>query len=115
MMNRFPHYLQHDAIFQVVEEMPEFPGGMKECMKFISQNAQYPVEAHQDGIHGKVWVSCVISDKGDIESPHIYRSVDPLLDAEALRIIQSMPKWKPGKQRGKPVNVMFMFPVAFNL
>jgi TonB family protein len=107
--------VKEKLIFQVVEEMPEFPGGMKECMKFISQNAQYPVEAHQDGIHGKVWVSCVISDKGDIESPHIYRSVDPLLDAEALRVIKSMPKWKPGKQRGKPVNVMFMFPVAFNL
>ena len=107
--------VKEKLIFQVAEEMPEFPGGMKECMKFISQNTQYPVEAHRKGIHGKVLVSCVISDKGDIESPHIYRSVDPLLDAEALRVIKSMPKWKPGKQRGKPVNVMFMFPVAFNL
>ena len=107
--------VKEKLIFQVTEEGPEFPGGMKECLKFIKQNIQYPVEAHRNGIHGKVWVSCVISDKGDIESPHIYRSVDPLLDAEALRVIQSMPKWKPGKQRGKPVNVMFMFPVAFNL
>ena len=102
-------------IFQVVEEMPEFPGGMEECMKFIKQNTLYPIEAYRKGIHGRVLVSCVISDKGDIESPHIYRSVDPLLDAEALRVIQSMPKWKPGKQRGKPVNVKFFFPVAFNL
>ena len=107
--------VKEKLIFQVVEEMPEFPGGMEECMKFIKQNTQYPLEAHRKGIHGRVLVSCVISDKGDIESPHIYRSVDPLLDAEALRVIQSMPKWKPGKQRGKPVNVMFMFPVAFNL
>lgn len=107
--------VKEKLIFQVTEEGPEFPGGMKECMKFISQNTKYPIEAHRKGIHGRVLVSCVISDKGDIESPHIYRSVDPLLDAEALRVIKSMPKWKPGKQRGKPVNVMFMFPVAFNL
>lgn len=107
--------VKEKLIFQVAEEMPEFPGGMEECMKFISQNTQYPLEAHRKGIHGRVLVSGVISDKGDIESPRIYRSVDPLLDAEALRVIQTMPKWKPGKQRGKPVNVMFMFPVAFNL
>ena len=100
-------------IFQVVEEMPEFPGGMEECMKFIKQNTQYPIEAHRKGIHGKVLVSGVISDKGDIESPYIYRSVDPLLDAEALRVVKSLPKWKPGKQRGKEVNVMFMLPVEF--
>ena len=107
--------VKEKLIFQVAEEMPEFPGGMEECMKFIKQNTLYPIEAYRKGIHGRVLVSCVISDKGDIESPHIYRSVNPLLDAEALRVIQSMPKWKPGKQRGKPVNVMFMFPVAFNL
>ena len=107
--------VKEKLIFRVTEEGPEFPGGMEECMKFIKQNTQYPIEAYRKGIHGRVLVSCVISDKGDIESPHIYRSVDPLLDAEALRVIQSMPKWKPGKQRGKPVNVMFMFPVAFNL
>lgn len=110
-----PASVKEKLIFQVTEEGPEFPGGMKECMKFIKQNTLYPIEAYRKGIHGKVLVSCVISDKGDIESPHIYRSVDPLLDAEALRVIKSMPKWKPGKQRGKPVNVMFMFPVAFNL
>ena len=107
--------VKEKLIFQVVEEAPEFPGGMEECMKFIKQNTLYPIEAYRKGIHGRVLVSGVISDKGDIESPRIYRSVDPLLDAEALRVIQSMPKWKPGKQRGKPVNVMFMFPVAFNL
>ena len=107
--------VKEKLIFQVAEEMPEFPGGMEECMKYIKQNTLYPIEAYRKGIHGKVLVSGVISDKGDIESPHIYRSIDPLLDAEALRVIKSMPKWKPGKQRGKPVNVMFMFPVAFNL
>ena len=107
--------VKEKLIFQVAEEMPEFPGGMEECMKFISQNTQYPLEAHRKGIYGRVLVSGIISDKGDIESPRIFRSVDPLLDAEALRVILSMPKWKPGKQRGKPVNVMFMFPVAFNL
>ena len=88
---------------------------MKECMKFINQNTRYPIEAHRNGIHGKVLVGCIITDNGDIESPRIYRSVDPLLDAEALRVIQSMPKWKPGKRKGKAVNVRFILPVIFKI
>ena len=107
--------VKEKLIFQVVEEMPEFPGGMEECLKFINQNTRYPIEAHRNGIHGRVWVSCVISEKGDIESPHIFRSADPLLDAEALRVIKSMPKWKPGKEKGKAVNVRFTLPVIFKI
>ena len=102
-------------IFQVVEEMPEYPGGMEECMKFLSKNIKYPVEAHKNGIQGRVIVSFVITDEGDIEEPVVLRGVDPLLDAEALRVIQMMPKWKPGKQRGKAVNVKFTLPVTFRL
>ena len=107
--------VKEKLIYKVTEEGPEFPGGMKECLKFIKQNIQYPVEAHRNGIHGRVLVSGVITDKGEISSPQIYRSVDPLLDAEALRVVKSMPKWKPGKQRGKEVNVMFMLPVEFKI
>ena len=102
-------------IFQVVEEMPEYPGGMEECMKFLSKNIKYPVEAHKNGIQGRVIVSFVITDEGDIEEPVVLRGVDPLLDAEALRLIKMMPKWKPGKQRGKAVNVKFTLPVQFRL
>ena len=107
--------VKEKLIFQIADKMPEFPGGMKECMKFINQNTRYPIEAHRNGIHGRVLVSFVISEKGDIESPHIFRSVDPLLDAEALRVIKSMPKWKPGKQKGKAVNVRFTLPVIFKI
>ena len=107
--------VKEKLIFQVVEEMPEYPGGMEECMKFLSKNIKYPVEAHKNGIQGRVIVSFVITDEGDIEEPVVLRGVDPLLDAEALRVIQMMPKWKPGKQRGKAVNVKFTLPVTFRL
>lgn len=107
--------VKEKLIFQIVEELPEFPGGYDECMKFINQNTRYPIEAYRKGIHGKVLVGCIITDNGDIESPRIYRSVDPLLDAEALRVIQSMPKWKPGKRKGKAVNVRFILPVIFKI
>ena len=107
--------VKEKLIFQIVEELPEFPGGYDECMKFINQNTRYPIEAHRNGIHGRVLVGCIITDNGDIESPRIYRSVDPLLDAEALRVIQSMPKWKPGKRKGKAVNVRFILPVIFKI
>lgn len=107
--------VKEKLIFQIVDELPEFPGGYDECMKFINQNTRYPIEAHRNGIHGKVLVGCIITDNGDIESPRIYRSVDPLLDAEALRVIQSMPRWKPGKRKGKAVNVRFILPVIFKI
>ena len=103
------------AIFSIAEEMPEFPGGMEECMKFISKNTRYPAEAHRNGIHGKVVVHFLVTDEGEIKTPTIIESVDPLLDAEALRVIKSMPKWKPGRQRGKAVNVVVNLPVTFNI
>ena len=107
--------VKEKQIFQVVEEMPEYPGGLEECMKFLSKNIKYPVEAHKNGIQGRVIVSFVITDEGDIEDPVVVRGVDPLLDAEALRVIKLMPKWKPGKQRGKAVNVKFTLPIMFRL
>ncbi|MBO5874015.1 MAG: energy transducer TonB, partial [Rikenellaceae bacterium] len=76
---------------------------------------KYPAEAHKNGIQGRVIVGFVITDEGDIKDPVVVREVDPLLDAEALRLIKMMPKWKPGKQRGKAVNVKFTLPVQFRL
>ena len=102
-------------IFQVVEEMPEFPGGMQELMIFLSKNTKYPAEAHKNGTQGRVIVSFVVTDEGNIQDPVIEKGVDPLLDAEALRVIQMMPKWKPGKQKGKAVNTKFTIPVTFKL
>ena len=102
-------------VFQVVEEMPDFPGGMAECMKFLSKNIKYPTQAIENGIQGRVIIQMVVTKEGDIAEAKVVRGVDPLLDAEALRVINSMPKWKPGKQRGEAVNVKYTIPVVFKL
>ena len=102
-------------IYQVVEEMPEFPGGMGECMKFIGKNIKYPAEAIEKGIQGRVIIQMVVTKEGDIAEAKVVRNIDPLLDAEALRVINSMPKWKPGKQKGEAVNVKYTIPVMFRL
>ena len=102
-------------VFNVVEEMPEFPGGMDALKKYITEHLVYPKEAEKKGIQGKVYVSYVISDQGKVKDVKIERGVDPLLDNEAIRVIKNMPEWKPGKQRGKNVNVRFTIPVYFAL
>ena len=102
-------------VFRVVEEMPEFVGGMAECMKYLAANVKYPTEAIEKGIQGRVIVQMVVTKEGDIAETKIARGIDPLLDAEALRVVSSMPKWKPGKQKGEAVNVMYTLPVMFRL
>lgn len=104
-----------EEIFQVVEEQPEFPGGMGEMMKFLQANIQYPKEAQAKGIQGRVIVQFVVNSDGSICDEKIFKPVDPQLDAEAIRVIRSMPNWKPGMQRGKPVRVRFTLPVTFRL
>ena len=104
-----------EQIFQVVEEMPEFPGGMAECLKFLSQNIRYPTISQENGVQGRVIVQFVVNQDGSIVDPVVVRSVDPYLDKEALRVISMMPKWKPGKQRGKAVRVKYTVPVTFKL
>ena len=106
---------EEETIFQVVEVMPEFPGGMAACLKYLSQNIKYPVMARENGIQGRVIVQFVVNSDGSIVDPMVVRSVDPSLDREALRVIQSMPKWKPGQQRGKAVRVRYTVPVTFKL
>ena len=103
------------VVFQVVEEMPDFPGGMKALMEYLSQNIKYPAEAHAKGIQGRVIVCFVVKKDGSIDNIKVVRSVDPYLDKEAIRVITAMPKWKPGKQRGEAVNVRFTVPVMFRL
>ena len=102
-------------VFQVVEEMPEFPGGMGECLKFLGKNIKYPVEAQKAGVQGKVIVQFVVEKDGNIANPKVVRSIDPDLDGEAIRVISIMPKWKPGMQKGQPVRVKYTVPVTFRL
>lgn len=104
-----------DEAFAVVEQMPEFPGGMKELMSFLSKNIKYPKAAQENGIQGRVIVQFVVEKDGTPTEFKVMRSVDPALDAEALRVMQEMPKWKPGMQRGQVVRVKYTVPVTFRL
>src|SRR5690554_139732 len=110
-----PPEKKEEVIFVVVENMPEFPGGNGAMMKFISDTIRYPVEAQQKGIQGRVICNFVVMKDGSISDLQVVRGVDPLLDAEALRVLKLMPDWKPGKQRGQAVNVRFTLPVVFSL
>ena len=106
---------EEDEVFQVVEEQPMFPGGMQELMKYLQKEMKYPKEAQDKGIQGRVIVQFVVNKDGSICEANVVKSVDPLLDAEALRVVNAMPHWTPGKQRGEPVRVRFTIPVAFHL
>lgn len=105
-----------EEVYEVVEKMPEFPdGGMPGLMKYLSANIRYPEAAHKDGTQGRVTVQFVVGKDGSIGNVSILRGVDPALDAEAIRVISGMPKWKPGTQKGEPVNVKYTVPVMFRL
>ena len=104
-----------EEIFVVVEEQPEFPGGNAAMMKFLSDNIKYPIIAQENGIQGRVITNFVVERDGSITDVQVVRGVDPSLDKEAIRVIQSMPKWKAGKQRGSAVRVRFTLPVVFRL
>lgn len=104
-----------DAVFVVVESQPEYPGGMGELMKFLSKNIKYPVAAQQARVQGKVVVEFLVGTDGSISDIKVKRSVNPELDAEAVRVIGLMPKWRPGEQRGKAVSVRYEMPIVFRL
>lgn len=106
---------QEENAFDVVEEMPEFPGGMSALMQFLSQNIKYPEDALKNNKQGRVVASFVIQKDGSIADAVVNRSAWPSLDAEALRVIRAMPKWKPGKQGGKVVRVKFTMPINFSI
>ena len=107
--------LSGDQVFNVVEEMPAFPGGIEGLMKFLSQNIKYPKEAQDAGKQGRVLVQFTVKKDGHCDDFSVVRSVDPVLDAEALRVLKEMPAWQPGKQKGEAVNVKFTIPVMFKL
>ncbi|MDR0430205.1 MAG: energy transducer TonB [Tannerellaceae bacterium] len=102
-------------IFTVVEEMPQFPGGEGELLKYLGRSIKYPVIAQENGIQGRVVCGFIVNRDGTVVDVEVLRGVDPSLDKEAIRVINAMPKWTPGKQRGKPVRVKFTVPVTFRL
>lgn len=104
-----------EQIFTVVEVQPEFPGGFAALNKYLSQNIVYPQIAADNGVHGKVIVGFVVEKDGSISQIKVLRGVDPELDKEAMRVVKSMPKWKPGQQQGRPVRARFTLPVTFQL
>ncbi len=107
---------EEEVVFVVVESMPEFPGGQQALFKYLSENVKYPVIAQENGIQGRVICQFVVNKDGSIVDVEVVRSGgDASLDKEAIRVIKSMPKWKPGKQRGKPVRVKYTVPVNFKL
>lgn len=102
-------------VFFIVEDMPEFPGGELALRQYIANAIKYPVIAQENGIQGRVYVTFVVNTDGSIADARIARGVDPSLDKEALRVVNALPKWKPGKQRGKPVRVSYTVPINFVL
>jgi len=112
---RIEEETSEDHVFTVVEEMPHFPGGDAALLKHITQNIKYPVIAQENGIQGRVVASFVVNSDGRIVDPEVVRGIDPSLDKEALRIIETMPDWSPGKQRGKSVRVKYTVPIQFRL
>ena len=106
---------EETKVFDVVEQMPSFPGGDAELMKFLSTHIKYPVVAEENGIQGRVIATFVVERDGSISDVKVIKSVDPSLDKEAIRVLKSMPKWIPGKQNGAAVRVKYTVPVTFRL
>lgn len=113
--DRSKEEVNEDEIFHFVNEMPEFPGGIEALLNFISRAVNYPVVAQETGIQGKVYVSFIINADGKVSDAKVLRGVDTSLDKEALRVVNSMPVWKPGKQSGRAVRVSFNVPISFVL
>ncbi len=106
---------QTDKVYDRVEVMPEFPGGMQGLFEYMQNNVNYPKEAKNQKIEGRVIVSFIVEKDGSISDVHPLTAVHPLLDKEAMRLVNEMPRWKPGTEKGKAVRVSFALPVSFKL
>ena len=106
---------EENKVFDVVEQMPSFPGGMSALMNYLNNNIKYPVIAEENGIQGRVIVQFIVGKDGHISDVKVAKSVDPSLDKEAVRVVKAMPKWIPGKQNGQAVTVRYTLPVTFRL
>ena len=106
---------KNDMVFDVVEVMPQFPGGQIAMLQYLMKNIKYPEQAMKEGIQGRITVRFIVEKDGSISDVKPVLSVHPLLNKEAVRVVKSMPKWSPGKHNGKPVRVRFNLPVMFKL
>ncbi|MES1225055.1 MAG: TonB family protein, partial [Bacteroidota bacterium] len=102
-------------IFTIVEEMPSFPGGEEEMLKYVARNIKYPPVARENGITGRVYVNFYVDKDGKVQNAKVVRGIGGGCDEEALRVVRSMPQWKPGKQNGRAVNVNYNLPINFTL
>ena len=102
-------------IFKIVEEMPSYPGGEQKLMEYVAKNIKYPQIARETGIQGRVYVNFVVEPDGSVSNVSVLRGIGGGCDEEAMRVVKNMPKWKPGKHRGKAVRVQYMLPVNFKL
>ena len=106
---------KNKMVYDVVEVMPQYPGGQIAMLKYIMENIKYPEQAMKEGIQGRVTVRFIVEKDGSISNVSPIHPVHPLLDKEAIRVVKSMPKWSPGKQHGKPVRVQLIVPIMFKL
>jgi TonB family protein len=107
--------IDNEKVYEEVDQMPKYPGGMVEMQKFLASSVKYPIDAMNRNIQGKVFVSFVVGKDGVVKKLTIARAADPLLDAEALRVVKSFPKWSPGMEKGKKVAVHYTVPINFVL
>lgn len=106
---------KNQKVFDVVEQMPEYPGGIQALFEYLSQNVKYPADAEKQKVEGRVIATFVVETDGTINNVEVVKPVFPSLDAEAIRVLQGMPKWTPGKQSGKEVRVKYTVPINFHL
>ena len=105
----------NQSVYNAVDQMPEFPGGMPAMMEFLQTNIKYPKDAIKQNVGGRVMVMFVVETDGSLSNVRVARKVFPSLDAEAVRVVKAMPKWKPGKEKGRAVRVNFTMPVVFSI
>lgn len=110
-----PTPMPTDSVYEVAEVMPEFPGGTQALFEFISKNLEYPQNAIDSQIEGRVIVQFVVDKAGKVDNIQVVRSIDKMLDQAAIDVVRALPAWKPGMQNGKPVNVRYTLPIAFKL
>ena len=106
---------KNQKVYDVVEQMPEYPGGIAALWEYLMQNVKYPEDAEKQKVEGRVIANFVVETDGSISDVKIFKQVFPSLDREAIRVLEAMPKWTPGKQNGKPVRVKYTVPVNFKL
>lgn len=105
----------NQKVFDTVEQMPEYPGGMQAMIAFLQTNMKYPEEAAKQKVEGRVMVQFIVETDGSISDVHVAKQVFPSLDAEAIRVVQAMPKWTPGKEKGNVVRVKYNLPIVFRM